>query len=267
MDAKLLERLKLKPPPEKLFKYRALTNLGRVEHIFKKSELFFSAPLDLNDPFDSRFKVEWNGSAGDRRDWFANFVDTQLRPPHHKRDEAIAKGMLGFVGENHERHKWVDEREFVIEVLGHFSMCCLSARPDDILMWSHYSDCHRGICLEFSLRGTPDFGELRPVAYEREIPVHNPLRPRPDMGFDVLFRKSAHWEYEQEWRSVVTQERHQRAFNTEALTGVILGCEISDEHESQVKSWILAREPAPALYRAVKKRELYELEVVPEPLR
>jgi hypothetical protein len=29
---------------------------------------------------------------------------------------------------------------------------CISEVPDDILMWSHYADCHKGVCSRLALR-------------------------------------------------------------------------------------------------------------------
>jgi hypothetical protein len=101
---------------------------------------------------------------------------------------------------------------------------------------------------------------------DSDIPVYNPLEPTDGFGFEVLFRKSPEWAYEEEWRSVVTQHAHQHAFNPEALTGVIFGCEISNEHAELVRSWMLARVPIPKLYRARKLRHLAGLEIVEEPL-
>jgi hypothetical protein len=40
----------------------------------------------------------------------------------------------------------------------------LSARPDSQLMWGHYADHHRGVCLEFDVR-TPDFSSAIQVDY------------------------------------------------------------------------------------------------------
>ena len=42
---------------------------------------------------------------------------------------------------------------------------CLSECHDDILMWSHYGDSHRGICLEFKATNTALFGEAQRVKY------------------------------------------------------------------------------------------------------
>ncbi len=53
-----------------------------------------------------------------------------------------------------------------------FGVLCLSERPDDILLWSHYGDSHRGVCFEFDVAAHPDvFPRLRPVKYQTPYPL------------------------------------------------------------------------------------------------
>jgi hypothetical protein len=53
-----------------------------------------------------------------------------------------------------------------------FGVLCLSERPDDILLWSHYSNSHRGLCLEFDAAAHPDvFPRLRRVVYQKKYPA------------------------------------------------------------------------------------------------
>lgn len=52
-----------------------------------------------------------------------------------------------------------------------FGVLCLSECPDDILLWSHYADSHRGLCLEFDVAGQPTvFPRLHKVKYAQEYP-------------------------------------------------------------------------------------------------
>src|SRR5579863_2139262 len=46
---------------------------------------------------------------------------------------------------------------------------CLTPHADNILMWSHYADDHRGVCLEFST-SVQLFATAREVQYAREYP-------------------------------------------------------------------------------------------------
>jgi hypothetical protein len=48
-------------------------------------------------------------------------------------------------------------------VIDHHRLYCLTPEPCSTLMWSHYADNHRGICLEFDT-GNPLFSEAMEVA-------------------------------------------------------------------------------------------------------
>lgn len=39
--------------------------------------------------------------------------------------------------------------EAIAAKMQHQGIACFSAKVDDLLMWSHYADGHRGFCLEF----------------------------------------------------------------------------------------------------------------------
>jgi hypothetical protein len=74
-------------------------------------------------------------------------------------------------------------------------LLCFSKTWKNPLLWGHYADKHRGICLGFEVSGDI----LEKVTYVKE------RFPRPAV-FDeefmkkVLFTKFDHWRYEQEYR-------------------------------------------------------------------
>jgi hypothetical protein len=75
---------------------------------------------------------------------------------------------------------------------------CLSKTPSNILMWSHYGDCHRGMVIEFDSNheyfrfGTED------VIYSNKRPSMVLHDEHPST--EILRTKSLDWEYEQEVR-------------------------------------------------------------------
>jgi hypothetical protein len=57
-------------------------------------------------------------------------------------------------------------------------VACFSAAADNLLLWAHYADGHRGFCLEFDT-SDPVFEKIQRVGYTQEWPV---------TGIDVLGR-------------------------------------------------------------------------------
>jgi hypothetical protein len=76
-----------------------------------------------------------------------------------------------------------------------FGMLCLSETWRNPLLWSHYADRHRGICLGFDVQDA----FVKKVTYVNErIELHPPLSEETMQC--LLFTKYAGWNYEQEWR-------------------------------------------------------------------
>lgn len=84
----------------------------------------------------------------------------------------------------------------------------LAERADCPLMWSHYGDQHRGICVGYSVPEDAA-GQVRRVQYggSRLIEVSKVAamlagddRAQREVDEAVLLRKAASWGYEREWR-------------------------------------------------------------------
>lgn len=91
--------------------------------------------------------------------------------------------------------------------LGVFCMC---EHPEDIPMWSHYADIHRGFCIQFVRNPKNKLGNIemtRPVLYSREYPSPDPFTEngRERIYDELFFTKAKGWEYEKEWRMLNEQ--------------------------------------------------------------
>ena len=137
---------------------------------------------------------------------------------------------------------WVDEvaaRPQAGAVTSHVGLLCLSEVHDDILMWAHYADCHRGVCLIFD-PAEPFFATAQPVHYREERPHVNPLVHSKDQMLDAaMFTKSDHWSYEREWR-VLQYQKGAGAYTVPAgaLMQVVLGAEINREDRAKIRRWV-----------------------------
>jgi hypothetical protein len=87
-------------------------------------------------------------------------------------------------------------RAYKKEMGGRFGLICFSEDWVNPLLWSHYADKHRGICLGFDV----DERVLRKVKYVKE---RSTLRlPLTTTTTDeLLWTKYWDWKYEDEWRS------------------------------------------------------------------
>lgn len=120
----------------------------------------------------------------------------------------------------------------------------LSARCDCPVMWAHYAENHQGVVL--ILDGDKDnlIGRARPVEY---------VSARPTMTVDTLienlYRKGAAWEYEREYRVLSKRGDVIQDLFPAALSGIILGKDMSDEDRCAVLD-LASQQDTLAVYQA-----------------
>ena len=153
------------------------------------------------------------------------------------------------------------EMERVTESVGIF---CLSARNDSLLMWSHYTDGHRGICLQFSTGQGQLFGcTLEQVIYQ-DLHPELAITDTNDLHWTrrYLTTKALDWSYEQEWRIFYDTPGPQVAPHEE-MSAVILGCSISPSDRQEVVEWVRTRPRPTLLYQAQREDGAFRLRFSP----
>jgi hypothetical protein len=116
-------------------------------------------------------------------------------------------------------------------ILSRYSIFCLTKRNDDILMYSHYANGHKGFCLEFDdqHKDFNDYFNIHEVRYSPDMPFLNFSKMKDEDYTKKLLTKSIHWEYEEEYRSInIKKGSHEDIFPEEVLSGVIFGCQMTN---------------------------------------
>ena len=80
-----------------------------------------------------------------------------------------------------------------------FGVLCFCTAWGNPLLWSHYADKHRGMCLGFDLAENT----VSPVNYVSErVPIQYPFtQDLETISNQLLWTKYIDWRYEEEWRS------------------------------------------------------------------
>jgi hypothetical protein len=163
-------------------------------------------------------------------------------------------------------------KRFVDMIPGRWKLYCLTPFPDSTLMWSHYADNHKGICLEFSTDYSL-FGSAQEVQYLSSYPQWSPQALMDKTSPHILLTKSHDWSYESEYRIIGLGEGIPRPLAghalelkgqflnipTGALQAVVVGCEA---HFVSVREVVTRSAPGLKIRRAVRSRTQYELEIV-----
>ena len=218
--------------PERLYKYRCLT--ARTLHMVVADQLHFADTNTFNDPLDTRPSLDDDvGVDGLKR---ILWMLTERRHAAEKQAAADAMGLRGpkttdlIEKRSHgQANKRMAEFEYnamdpefdadatlryriELELLRRYEKGIVSfaERGDCPLMWSHYGDQHRGICLGYSVPEGAT-GDVHQVAYEGDRLVRasevaamldgdDKASARVDAA--VMLRKAESWSYEQEWRLI-----------------------------------------------------------------
>ena len=252
--------------PPLLYKYRQLNGCGldRLADILVRNELWFSSPQDFNDPFDCFPSIDSSGTDAEVKAWVATRLlrtspnlNRQQRRAEERRLCKIARdGGLTAELKDGARSSWLN-------AMSRVGVLSLTAKPDHMLMWGHYADSHRGVCLEFGT-SYPPFKRAHEVLYGAERPTYRLMAPRsPDLISEVLLRKADLWRYEEEWRALSMWRPGRALFPPEALTGVVLGANISAEDERAIRTLLAARDAPVPISRAQLDQREYRLKLVP----
>jgi hypothetical protein len=162
-------------------------------------------------------------------------------------------------------------------------ICCFAGVHDDLLMWSHYADHHRGICLGFSVEEKDIYdaasgntsGKFYRVSYPDDDMIPsvrggaNNNEAVTDFVTRVLCSKSRHWRYEREVRMLshpswpdmmkYTTTGVSIEFPPPFLTHVYLGARIAQSDQNKVIKLLLNRPNSVKLFKAHRHPLKYEL--------
>lgn len=120
-------------------------------------------------------------------------------------------------------------------------ICCFSDTHDNELMWTHYADEYRGICIGYHpstlLKGIPDTAHLARLGYGLAPPRigkdDSPYSKRA--AIKVLSHKKACWAYEREWRVLAEKNLGDLTIAAaKCIRAVYLGSKLSDEDEELI---------------------------------
>jgi hypothetical protein len=255
-------------PPEKLYKYRKM-DAYTIDTIVR-SVIHFAEPSEFNDPFDCRLRPTnyKKGTEEEFREFFTRLAKRHL--PAEKVAEEVDRKIREGIHLDEQRlgDYWKEAEKGQNETVGLF---CLTENSTNILMWSHYADCHKGCCLEFSTVKSI-FKTARIIKYPPSYPNHRFLDcvnvNKRELLYKLrFFTKANLWNYEQEWRVLFDKENEKGPglyeFEKEALTGIIFGCQMIPEHKDLVRKLVANQNPRIQLYQAEPCKGKFKMEIFP----
>ena len=218
----------------------------------------------FNDPFDCKFDFSFDANIGEVKNYLRRGIIRKYPSwNRQQRRKWIADYLYKFRTRDFEfMENLKQEIENMLSEIGIYS---LSRIPDDILMWSHYADCHQGFCVKFFDDENDSFiAGRQEISYSDEYPIMNPIKDDDFVRLTkTLLTKAKHWEYEKEWR-IIDYENGPgvKHFPPHLLVGVIFGCRMTKEHQVLVRDWCTSRKREVSFYVAMEAALTYSLELI-----
>lgn len=264
---------------------------GNIEYALDalvSRQVAFVRSSSLNDPFDPYFGVDFDVGYFDLLEYvranhtasdFGWFLQKYGSPVLWEEGVARVKSYM----DDTKRSTFV------------FSTCGILAEPhpkENLYMWGHYANGHRGIAIEFNTEALTRKNPISPklstgkiwenddiwirVEYANEIPRLG-LDRAFDFFRDVYYEdfetpivksvfnnigrlKSRNWEAEQEWRLLWHNDETEASIwkvgiDIDAVTAVYMGILVSDDIVERVQGELKANWPDAKLFRAKRGRD------------
>jgi len=274
-----------------LYKYRSIDK--NTLKILGNHELYFAKLSEFNDPWEGKPNLVVNGNQRSINCYCKSLVKKYLADsPEFSRispQERIALGqqLLNRLRRNPQQHF----QDSLWRIISNYGILSLSENPDHPLMWSHYADSHKGICIEFDT-SSHYFSYAYQVYYEQHFPTVcvDTESPRNDdkIAHIAILTKASFWSYEQEWRIVFplqTEEEKSSQIKTvdssiakeliglhnggsiaykfppQAITAIIFGAQISTENKKSITKIVKEHLPHSQLKEAKLHSTEFKLEI------
>ena len=222
-------------PPAALYRYRSLSgdSFKYTQDIFLRHRLYLPLASSMNDVTEGRCGLEIPNLP----------LPTSITPMQ----ELWAKGNFAWGMDIRRR-----------QALQRFRLAAFSSTCDNPLLWAHYADSHRGICIGFRVERSTDLKSAVEVKYQDTPPVWR--GEDSDLVQKVFCTKWSHWEYEKEWRTIST-DRDYIELPRGVIETVILGVRTSKEDQDWVRDWVKMTGDTISIKKATLSESGYSIQI------
>jgi hypothetical protein len=284
------------------YKYTSATTAASI---LRNRRLRWSSPFSFNDPFDTQFDLRFEF---ENQDYVEAFLEKfwellssgapipnsgdpframlfesfrQLRLPKEEVFRELRPALLEGAGNAkaslpEANLTW--RRSIADDVI-----LCVSETRDNLLMWSHYADHHKGVVLQLKCLPELDtalcaasavkYSDTMPSLASRDLWIETLLGLRSidlkQATAEFMYTKSLDWAYEKEWRCVAKRrDLNNRGYEDflifpAEITAIYFGCRIAAEHRAELLALLQPDFRHVSLLRAAKHPLKFALEFSP----
>jgi hypothetical protein len=266
--------------PSVLYKLRDWSNPYHKK-ILTNQELYVPNALSLNDPFDSNIKIRFKSIPPPIEKLYK-----ELEKAYKKKNFYLPKPKLleiskaffpdGIIENFKNFYEKKRENEILENNNKNVGIVSLSAQRENILMWSHYSNGHRGFAVGFNTTKLANsIGNLliqtflTSVIYTDDYPEIEYFQDYMEKCDDLnLFKcavtamatKSIWWAYEEEYRLLIFKKVNTSInFPADSVKEVLLGFQIDEISKKEIINICKTNFPLAEIYVGQRHKSKFEI--------
>lgn len=253
--------------PKTVYKYRDWGNLNH-KGIIGQPQIWVPDSFDFNDPFDCNIPVAYDLIAKDdkiAKQFIRTIVTAKVKAMGGDVEKEVEER---FAEGRHKDKEFLESYKKSVHLEGRKRHGVFSVTPinNNILMWSHYANCHKGFCVGFDSVKLFDYlGGGGSVSYASEYPIISPIETREEQYRRQVLTKSVHWAYEIEYRLTTFNKVNTCIdFPANVITEIIFGSKISEKHKGEILELAHKNLPHVKCFSAIPDESNFNLRIVPE---
>lgn len=211
-----------------IYRYRSNRSDFLIDEL-ENNYIYFANRTQLNDPYDcfpGMIQTTDNISS------LETYLKTIKRFKERSRKERrnAEKSLL----KNGELFHIIEKQKN--QTLDKIGIASFSVQPVNLMLWSHYANNHKGICLQFDKACDESiFSKAYDVKYIETLPkmTFDPSINEEKIFFEALRSKSSVWSEEEEIRLMKTTYGKYK-FNTNSLKSIIFGLSSEESFKDRI---------------------------------
>jgi hypothetical protein len=253
--------------PNTLYKYRIWEDEYN-KRLITHNELYLSSANQFNDPFDATLPFRYV----DKDISEENVIQKLLQVGRDVNPQLSERQLIEIAKERYQSGEFNSDEywrkfhpEFRKQVNERYGIYCLTTKNDNLLMWSHYANSHRGFCVgfdKFKLFETAQ-GMIGKITYSTDFPKVPMFEEGIGGLTQLIMTKSEHWEYEDEYRITKSSaSRKTLILDNSAFKEIILGCNIDPKSREEIISVVKAKSTSIKIYDSKIDDKEFKLNLV-----
>lgn len=219
-----------------MFKFYSIQSNDIIDKLIgEHPTIKLSLAFNLNDPYELKFNLDIDPLADGHEKQF--YKDN----PGSTTDEfeSWKKHTL-----EHDGYTWYTEQQQRNSIAQTIALCSFSEDNKNNLMWSHYTNNHKGICVEYKpelfeyLKTIKNYLVFWKVKYSDKPPTVKGLENVNSKVKKIMFNKQSEWKYEKEHRIVFFSDKDTEyiPIDRKYIKSVYIGSRADTEIDKEILS-------------------------------